>query len=55
LLKKGHKTREIAKMANVSNTTIKKIRQETTKNASEEKNEQRINHCPSHPKPSSYF
>ncbi len=39
LLKKGHKTREFAKMANVSNTTIKKIRQKTTNNAIEEKNE----------------
>lgn len=39
LLKKGHKTREISKMANVSNTTIKKIRQKTTNNAIEEKNE----------------
>ena len=29
LLKKGYKTREIAKMAHVSNTTIKKIRAET--------------------------
>jgi transposase len=39
LLKKCHKTRGIAKMANVSNTTIKKIRQKTTNNAIEEKNE----------------
>jgi transposase len=37
LLEKGQRTREIAKMANVSNTTIKKIRQKTTKNAIEEK------------------
>ena len=37
LLKKGHTTREISKMANVSNTTIKKIRQKITKNAIEEK------------------
>lgn len=31
LLKKGHKTREISKMAHVSNTTIKKIRQKIKK------------------------
>ena len=37
LLKKGHTTRGISKMANVSNTTIKKIRQKITKNAVEEK------------------
>ena len=36
LLKKGHKTREIAKMAHVSNTTVKKIRQKLTAEAKEE-------------------
>jgi hypothetical protein len=39
LLKKGYKTREIAKMANVSNTTVTKTRQKIKKNANEEKNE----------------
>ena len=39
LLNKGHTTREISKMANVSNTTTKKIRQKITKDDIEEKNE----------------
>jgi hypothetical protein len=41
LLNKGHKTREISKMANVSNTAFKKTRQKITKIAIEEKNEQK--------------
>jgi hypothetical protein len=40
LLKKGHKTREIAKMAHVSNTTIKKIRQKLTTEAKGEQEQQ---------------
>jgi transposase len=36
LLKKGHKTREIAKLAHVSNTTVKKIRQKLNAEAKEE-------------------
>ena len=36
LLKKGYKTREIAKMAHVSNTTVKKNRQKLTAEAKEE-------------------
>ena len=36
LLKKGHKTREISKMAHVSNTTIKKIRAKLTGEVNEE-------------------
>jgi transposase len=36
LLKKGHMTREISKMAQVSNTTIKKIRAKLTGEAEEE-------------------
>ena len=36
LLKKGHKTREIAKLAHVSNTTVKKIRAKLTAEAKEE-------------------
>ena len=36
LLKKGHKTREISKMAHVSNTTVKKIRAKLTAEAKEE-------------------
>jgi transposase len=39
LLKKGYKTREITKLANVSNTTVKKTRQKIKENANEEKNE----------------
>ena len=41
LLKKGHKTREIAKMAHVSNTTIKKIGAKLTGEANEEKDDQK--------------
>jgi DNA invertase Pin-like site-specific DNA recombinase len=41
LLKKGYTTREIAKMANVSNTTIKKIGQKITNNDNEEKSDQK--------------
>ena len=37
LLKKGHKTREIAKMAHVSNTTIKKIGAKLSDEVNEEK------------------
>jgi hypothetical protein len=40
LLKKGHKTREIAKMAHVSNTTVKKNRQKLTAEVKEEQQEQ---------------
>ena len=36
LLKKGYKTREIAKLAHVSNTTVKKIRAKLTAEAKEE-------------------
>ena len=36
LLKKGHKTREITKIAHVSNTTVKKIRAKLTAEAKEE-------------------
>ena len=41
LLKKGHKTREISKMAHVSNTTIKKIRAKLTGEVNEEKDDQK--------------
>ena len=41
LLKKGYKTREIAKMAHVSNTTVKKIRAKLTGEAKEEQ-EQKV-------------
>jgi transposase len=37
LVKKGHTTMEISKLANVSNTTIKKTKQKITKNANEKK------------------
>jgi hypothetical protein len=40
LLKKGHKTREIVKMAHVSNTTVKKIRAKLTAEAKEEQEQQ---------------
>src|SRR3982751_1576112 len=40
LLKKGHKTREIVKMAHVSNTTVKKIRAKLTTKAKEEQEQQ---------------
>ena len=40
LLKKGYKTREIAKMAHVSNTTVKKIRAKLTAEAKEEQEQQ---------------
>jgi hypothetical protein len=36
LVKKGHTTREITKMAHVSNTTVNKTRQKITKNANED-------------------
>ena len=36
LLKKGYKTREITKLAHVSNTTVKKIRAKLTAEAKEE-------------------
>ena len=36
LLKKGYKTREIVKLAHVSNTTVKKIRAKLTAEAKEE-------------------
>jgi DNA invertase Pin-like site-specific DNA recombinase len=39
LLKKGHKTREISKMAHVSNTTIKKIGAKLTGEVNEEKDD----------------
>jgi hypothetical protein len=41
LLKKDHTTREIVKMANVSNTTVTKTRQKIKKNANEEDNDQK--------------
>ena len=40
LLKKGYKTREITKLAHVSNTTVKKIRVKLTAGAKEEQQEQ---------------
>jgi hypothetical protein len=40
LLKKGYKTREIAKLAHVSNTTVKKIRAKLTAGAKEEQEQQ---------------
>src|SRR3954453_4905795 len=40
LLKKGYKTREIAKLAHVSNTTVKKIRAKLTAQAKEEQEQQ---------------
>jgi hypothetical protein len=40
LLKKGHITREITKMAHVSNTTVKKIRAKLTAQAKEEQEQQ---------------
>jgi hypothetical protein len=40
LLKKGYKTREIAKLAHVSNTTVKKNRQKLTAQAKEEQEQQ---------------
>ena len=40
LLKKGYKTREITKMAHVSNTTVKKIRQKLTGEAKEEQEQE---------------
>jgi hypothetical protein len=40
LLNKGHKTREITKLAHVSNTTVKKIRQQLTAKAKEEQEQQ---------------
>ena len=40
LLKKGYKTREIVKMAHVSNTTVKKIRAKLTAEANEEQEQQ---------------
>ena len=39
LLKKGHTTREISKMAHVSNTTVKKIRAKLSGEVNEEKDE----------------
>src|SRR4051794_19401973 len=40
LLKKGYKTREIVKLAHVSNTTVKKIRAKLTAQAKEEQEQQ---------------
>ena len=40
LLKKGYKTREITKLAHVSNTTVKKIRAKLTAQAKEEQEQQ---------------
>jgi hypothetical protein len=40
LLKKGYKTREIVKLAHVSNTTVKKIRARLTAEAKEEQEQQ---------------
>jgi transposase len=40
LLKKGYKTREIVKLAHVSNTTVKKIRAKLTAEAKEEQEQQ---------------
>jgi len=40
LLKKGHKTREIVKLAHVSNTTVTKIRAKLTAQAKEEQEQQ---------------
>jgi transposase len=40
LLKKGYKTREIVKLAHVSNTTVKKIRAKLTAQAKEEHEQQ---------------
>src|SRR4051812_47293467 len=40
LLKKGYKTREIVKLAHVSNTTVKKNRQKLTAEAKEEQEQQ---------------
>jgi DNA invertase Pin-like site-specific DNA recombinase len=45
LLKEGHTTREISKMANVSNTTIKKINKKLQRMLLKRKSSQRINHC----------
>ena len=39
LLKKGHKTRQITKLAHVSNTTIKKIGAKLTGEGNEEKDD----------------
>jgi transposase len=40
LLKKGYKTRELTKLAHVSNTTVKKIRAKLTAEAKEEQEQQ---------------
>jgi transposase len=58
LLKKGYKTREITKLAHVSNTTVKKIRARLTAEAKEEqehKATKRKNHCPFHHRHSTFF